>query len=97
MDSRDFTHAQAEVLREQLRRQLDYLVRLLVRMRETGFPDDDPVRVKVRDAERAVRAAWMVLHTVGMSTGVARVRGRLIPAEVPLGDGVNRYGGQSKT
>lgn len=92
MDSRDITHAQALQLRESLRRQQDYLARLLIRMQERGFPKDDPIRVAVRDAERAVRAAWTAMHTVGLSTGVGRHRGRLIPTEVPLGDGINRYG-----
>jgi Asp-tRNA(Asn)/Glu-tRNA(Gln) amidotransferase C subunit len=66
MRSRDLARTQAARVKEQIRRQLAYLIHLVERMQQLGFEPIDPlysVAVKARDAQQD-------LHTEAMYAGI---------------------------
>jgi hypothetical protein len=70
---KDLTRAQAAKLKEQVRRQLAYLNRLVERMKRLGFDPTDPLytaAIKARDAQQDLHVAAIY---AGIRHGVAKL------------------------
>ncbi|HEY8747116.1 MAG TPA: hypothetical protein VIM11_04025 [Tepidisphaeraceae bacterium] len=74
MDSRTIQAAQADKLRAEVKRQLDYLNKLCERMQKQHWPLEDPVFAKALDARGAIQD----LYTASLGAGphTPRKRGR---------------------
>ena len=73
MRGKDLSRAQAARLKEQVRRQLAYLNRLVERMKRLGFDPTDPLytaAIKARDAHQDLHVATIY---AGIRHGVAKL------------------------
>jgi hypothetical protein len=64
MTYKDFTPAQAAAMRAELQKILRYLGPLKDRMKETGFPEHDPLYQKVWAANSAVFSLQFALQQI---------------------------------
>ena len=78
MDSKDLTERQAEVLRNRVGRMLGYVGRMMKRMQVRGWPPDDPVYERTRNAERVLYDLHVRLIYLAAPAGTA---GRRAPLE----------------
>jgi hypothetical protein len=69
MNSRDLTHEQFRKLDEALFRGVNYLVRLKTRMEKEGFPENDPLYVRVKAAYEASRELSRFAHSQSFQMG----------------------------
>ena len=79
-EDRRLTEHQLEVLRHRVGRMLGYVGRMMKRMQLQGWPPDDPVYERTRDAEKVLHDLHVRLIYLAAPAGTA---GRPAWADVP--------------
>ena len=64
MNTDDLTGRQLDVIKEEVRKAVNYLKRLGGRMRSRNFPDDDGLLAHTIEAIKATEALWWYIHKV---------------------------------